>query len=79
MSFIRLKDAEFRALFSLIPSRECFIYYINRVSSIFLNIGNVTINYIFLYDNSCDLFCAGDLMILLSPMMPFIFPLLLMH
>lgn len=34
MSFIRLEDAEFRALFSLIPSRVCFVYYINRVSSI---------------------------------------------
>lgn len=52
MSFIRLEDAEFRALFSLIPSRVCFVYYINRVSSIFLNIGNITINYISLYDNS---------------------------
>lgn len=64
MSFIRLEDAEFRALFSLIPSRVCFVYYINRVSSIFLNISNMTINYIFFYDNSCDLLCAGDLMIM---------------
>jgi len=47
MSFIRLEDAEYRALFSLIPLRVCFVYYINRVSSIFLNIGNITINYIF--------------------------------
>lgn len=47
MSFIRLEDAEYRALFSLIPLRVCFVYYINRVSSIFLNISNITINYIF--------------------------------
>lgn len=79
MSFIRLGDAEFRTLFSLIPSRVCFVYYINRVSSIFLNIDKITINYIFIYDNSCDLFHAEDLMILLSPVILFIFPLLLRH
>lgn len=73
MSFIRLEDAEFRALFSLIPSRVCFVYYINRVSSI-LNNSNITVYYIFfLYDNNCDL-CAGDLKILLSPIALFIFP-----
>lgn len=78
MSFIRLEDAEFRALFSLIPSRVCFVYYISRVSTI-LNNNNITIYYIFLYYNSCDLLCAGDLMILLSPIVLFIFPQLLWH
>lgn len=54
MSFIRLEYAEFRALFGLIPSRVCSVYYINRVSSI-LNNSNITMYYIFLYDDSCDL------------------------
>lgn len=77
MSFIRLEDAEFRALFSLIPSRACFVYYINRVSSIFLNISNITINSIFLHESSCDLCCRlGDTV---STHDAVYFPSLLMH